>query len=381
MTRNQFHILYLVHDLWDATVHKRIAMLRDGGAEVTVMGFYRGDQFPPNYIHDCPVIILGKTYDGQFLHRILLTLWNVVKIRKYRAVFQQSDVVMARTLEMLAIAVRGKPRTLVYESLDIHRLLLKTGPIGSALRWIEGWLSRRAKLLLTSSPAFIDCYFKPLSRVRLPSLVIANKVYVASGVDQSPPPQRPTLSHPWKIGWFGAIRCRKSLDTLIQLVQSMKGQVEVIIRGKPALDQFDDFYQMTSDVPGLSFRGPYIKDDLARMYGEVHFTWAIDMFEEGLNSSWLLPNRIYEGGRYGSVPIAQSHVETGKALTQLGIGVLLNDPLRDNLDAFFRNLTEDQFLELQERSLSVPLPNWVATRNDSIQLVTTLKNLLDVHHA
>ena len=66
------------------------------------------------------------------------------------------------------------------------------------------------------------------------------------------------------------------------------GKVEVIIRGRPSLDQFDDFTKQTTGIPGLSFKGPYKNpDDLQKIYSEVHFTWAIDMFEEGLNSSWL----------------------------------------------------------------------------------------------
>ncbi len=34
-------ILYLVHDLYDPAVNKRILMLKSGGAEVTVAGFRR----------------------------------------------------------------------------------------------------------------------------------------------------------------------------------------------------------------------------------------------------------------------------------------------------------------------------------------------------
>ncbi len=371
-------ILYLVHDLSDSTVHKRVAMLKDGGADITIMGFHRNDT-PPTSIHGAPAIAIAKTYDGKFIHRILTTLRMVVTISKHKTYFAESDVIIARTLEMLAIAVRGRslitpPPALAYECLDIHRLLLKQNIIGTILRGLEGWLSKRASLLITSSPAFVREYFEKYSLVTCPTYLIENKIY------QPVPEPQPVLTReavtPWRIGWFGAIRCYKSLNILTSLVQQMSGKVEVIIRGKPSTDQFEDFEKQTSGIQGLSFEGPYKNpDDLEKIYGNVHFTWAIDMFEEGLNSSWLLPNRIYEGGYYGSVPLVQDHVETGKHVKNLGTGVQLAAPLEIQLISFFKSLTENAYKTLQAQAQAVPQNNWILTKDDSVHLVHTLTNL------
>ena len=378
MTVNRLKILYLVHDLSDSTVHKRVAMLKDGNAEVTIMGFYRADN-PPTSIHGFPAIALARTYDGKFLHRILTTLQMVATISQYRAQLADADIIIARTLEMLSVAVRGrslvKPTpALVYESLDIHRLLLKKNIVGKILRGLEGWLSRRASLLITSSPAFIREYFEKLSSVTCEPYLIENKVY------QSHDTPRPVAKHPpitpWKIGWFGAIRCHKSLNILTELVRNMEGQVEVIIRGKPSLDQFDDFYQQTSGIQGLRFEGPYQNPaDLEKIYSEVHFTWAIDMFEEGLNSSWLLPNRIYEGGLYSSVPLAQENVETGAHLKRLKTGYLLPNPLLPALTDFFKNLTADKYNHLYQNAVNVPIEAFVMTEKDSLNFIQKLSSL------
>ena len=378
MRTGKLKILYLVHDLSDSTVHKRVAMLRDGGANVNIIGFYRGDH-PPISIHGFPVTPLARTYDGRFIHRLVTTLRMVTTISKHIEHFANADLVMARTLEMLAIAVRGRSliklsATLVYEVLDIHRLLLKKNIVGVALRKLEGWLSKRTSLLITSSPAFIREYFQKLSSVTCSFYLIENKVYQPSVITRS------KLNHPdappWKIGWFGAIRCHKSLDILTQLVQRMDGQVEVVIRGKPAFDQFQDFYAQTSGIKGLRFEGPYKNpDDLEIIYSDVHFTWAIDFFEEGLNSSWLLPNRIYEGGLYRSVPLAQDNVETGTQLKKWGTGQLLSNPLLPALIIFFRELTVERYRELSEQASKVPIENFVMTQKDSIDLVQKLSSL------
>lgn len=378
MADRNLNILYLVHDLSDSTVHKRALMLKDGKADMTIMGFYRGSN-PPTSIHGFPAIALARTHDGKFIHRILTALWMVATIGKYRAEFAKADIVMARTLEMLAVAVRGrsliKPApALVYESLDIHRLLLKQNIVGKILRGLEGWLSKRASLLITSSPAFIREYFKKLSSVACEPFLIENKVY-QTHEEPRPHTQHPATT-PWKIGWFGAIRCRKSLDILTNLVKQMDGKVEVIIRGKPAYDQFDDFHQQISGINGLRFEGPYKNpEDLEKIYSEVHFTWAIDMFEEGLNSSWLLPNRIYEGGLYASVPLAQEHVETGVHLKRLNTGYLLQNPLLPALTDFFKSLTDQQYQSLYQNALNVPLNAFVMTQEDSLHLIQKLSSL------
>ncbi len=372
-------VLYLVHDLSDPAVDKRTIMLRDGGARVTVAGFRRTPE-PIAEVAGTPAINLGQTQNGGFLQRIIAVLQIVLSIRKYRHLFLDSDVVIARNLEMLAIGVRGQSSVnpapkLIYESLDIHRLLLDRGIVGRVLRGLEGWLSKRAAALITSSPAFVENYFKPLSQVQLPVVLIENKVYSGEtalpGTSEIVRPAAP----PWKIGWFGAIRCRKSLDLLSELVKRAEGLVEVTIRGRPAYNEFADFARSTTETPGLRFGGAYRNPvDLDQMYGNIHFTWAIDMFEEGQNSTWLLPNRLYEGGRHGSVPLAVADVETGHKLAELGIGrnfpVLTVDALLD----FFRTLTAAEYQAMSFAARSIPAATWSFTRQDCVELVAALRS-------
>jgi len=370
-------ILYLAHDLSDPTTMKRTTMLVDGGAHVTLAGFRRTDARIES-VYGCKAVDWGQTFNGGFVQRLNSVLNTVLRVSRYRALFADADVILARNLEMLAIGVRGrslcaKKPVIVYESLDIHRLLLGHGKITKALRNLEGWLSKRASALITSSPAFIRSYFNGLSKVHLPIKLVENKVYPLPFI----PSNSPRLAGPpWKIGWFGAIRCRKSLDILSTLVKDSNGSIEVIIRGRPALDQFDDFHKITSATPGLQFLGPYKNpDELAGIYREVHFTWAIDMFEEGLNSAWLLPNRLYEGGVYGTVPLAIKDVETGKTLQQMGIGVTLEQPLCESLTHFFAALTADYYRGLENAVAQKLIEAWAFSQKDCINLVEYLRML------
>lgn len=199
-------ILLLVHDLSDAAVHRRAVMLRAGGASVTVAGFRRTAK-PVAEVAGCSAVDLGRTYNERFAQRILAIVREAALIGRLRAVFTDADIIVARNLEMLALAVQGHSLcrlapVVVYECLDIHRLLLRRDFIGAALRRLEGWFSWRASALFTSSPAFVSGYFKALSEVRLPVRQVENKMADLGGGTaisryvggRSPGP-------PWVIGW------------------------------------------------------------------------------------------------------------------------------------------------------------------------------------
>ena len=113
---------------------------------------------------------------------------------------RRADVIIARNLEMLALAVCARNRyapavPIVYECLDIHRLLLSRAPAGRALRFIEDRLWRQTGLLLTSSQAFIRNYF---DRRGFPGAwrLVENKVLSLDGKPRFRAPARPAPPAP-----------------------------------------------------------------------------------------------------------------------------------------------------------------------------------------
>ena len=106
----------------------------------------------------------------------------------------------------------------------------------------------------------------------------------------------------------------------------MEGAVEIVLRGRPAYDQFADFDRMVAEAPHVRFEGAYRNpEDLATIYGEVHYAWLADFFEAGMNSNWLLPCRLYEGCRHATVPIAMAGTETGRYLQARGLGLIFDE--------------------------------------------------------
>lgn len=325
-------IAYLVHDLNDAAVHRRVDALRRGGADVAVAGFYRRE--PISEISGAPAMALSQSHDAGFLQRVLVVLIHLVRRDRLRGAVADAPVVISRNLEMLFLAasVIGPGQRLVFECLDIHRLMLRRDLVGRMLRWLERRLLARCNLVLISSPAYRREYFRAMQGYRGEILLVENKVLEQGRARASSAPAKPVNSAlpgppsaraPWRIGWFGMLRCRRSLDLLCELAERSAGDVEILIAGRPSPTVLADLEVRVAQTRGVAFAGPYDPRDLARLYRSIHFSWCIDFFEEGLNSSWLLPNRLYEGIANGAVPVALEAVETGRWLADADLGLRL----------------------------------------------------------
>ena len=369
-------ILYLVHNLGDSAVLRRVRMLRLGGAEVTVAGFAR----PGADLSALPgCISLGTTFDARFAQRALSVLSASTRIVSRVAETPRPDIIIARNLEMLALASRlrrwAPSAPLVYECLDIHRLMLRGDFVGGLLRVLERMMGRRSALLVTSSPAFLREYFDRYRQSPAPSLLIENKIIEEMGERGS---NRLLLAEdggPIRIGWFGALRCSRSLAELSAFSRQMQGGAKVILRGRPALTEFDDFHALVAAEPHLHYEGPYVAGDLRTIYSEVHFSWAVDYFEEGQNSSWLLPCRVYEGCFHGAIPIALAGTETAAFLNRLGIGVVLEDTKPETLARVLGGMSRDQMRALARAVARCEPHHFVHTPSDCQALIRRFDRL------
>jgi succinoglycan biosynthesis protein ExoL len=346
-------IAYLVWDLSDPASARRAQMLQTGGAELAVAGFRRSPKAPAR-LAGASAVDLGRTFDGRLAHRAALVALRCARVAALRDVVRGADVVLARNLEMLAIAAVARrayaPRAkLVYECLDIHRLMCGSSAIPVALRALEGALLRSCSALMVSAPAFITEYFEKHHR-RLPRMLLVENKLLA-------PAERPAgtarpAGPPWRIGWFGNLRCRKSVQLLKEIVRRAQGKVEVVIRGRPSAHTLADLDKLIADTSQIRFAGPYAQSELAQIYGEVHFAWSLDFTDEGLNSDWLLPNRIYEGSFFNTPSIAQRRTAIGGWLAAKGAGLFVDDPVSDTVGALTA-LTPAEYRVLEQRTLDI----------------------------
>jgi succinoglycan biosynthesis protein ExoL len=356
-------VVYFVHNLNDPAVAKRVTMLKAAGVDTFLVGFWRGTRLE---IMGAEVFPLGESFDAKLTHRAFLSLKSALLPGRLVEAIGCADLLMARNLEMLVIAaaVSGKLSVpLVYEVLDIHRLLVPGHAAGVVLRWVERALMRRVALLLVSSPAFLTTYFErfQFGDQRPVTALIENKLLELGHAPVYPEETMLAPGPPWRIGWLGMLRCRKSLAMLLKLAARRPDLLQVEIYGRPTKEISEDLAKGLP--PSVRFGGAYRPLDLARLYGGMHFSWAIDYFEEGLNSQWLLPNRIYEGGYYNVVPLALSGTETAHWLKGLGLGVLLHDPEKE-VELFLERLTPEAYLRLIYVSAAAPREAFTAGQSE-----------------
>lgn len=360
-------VAYFGHDVADAAIRRRISALEQDKFEVVGFTKRRADVSETSWEN----IDLGKTKDGAFLHRIFSVFSGAYRARRAKDQLRTADLIIARNLDMLACALlsnrlSGTKLPVIYECLDVHRLSCRDDFIGSVLRRLEAWMMSKTKGLIVSSPAFLREHFEkhygPQKRVRL----VENRI--VEGMQTRPQYSLDMLSkkgnpRQLRLGWVGILRCSRSLDILCQLAEMYRDELTLELHGIPARTEVPDFEQKIEGHPNINFHGRYKSpEDLEAIYRGLDLVWSIDFMEAGLNSVWLLPNRIYEGGLFSVPSIALNGTQTAKWLDAKGVGFIVEEPLLDstselvgvlmgdrqpihNKQAAFSKLDDDVFIQ------------------------------------
>lgn len=360
-------IAFFAHDAADAAVRRRVQGFRDDGLQVTGFTMRRRDHVAVDWDN----IDLGRTFDAAYVQRVRSVFRGARIAAQHRDALAAADVIYARNLDMLATAFLAKRHTglktpVIYEALDVHRLLTRKDPIGLAFRRLEGALLSRTKALVVSSPGFLRHHFERRHRGAYTPFILENRL--AAGADYGPRPTRAiTRPGPLQLGWIGMLRCRRSLDLLLKLAADVGPSVAIHLHGIPALTEIPDFHERVRGVPNLTFHGPYRSpEDLAGIYQNLDLVWAGDFMEAGFNSSWLLPNRLYEGGYYGVPAIAPAGTQTATWIEGRGVGFTLQEDLAVSLPGLIRSLSANHtaIAIRRKRLLDLPDSAFVAQRGE-----------------
>jgi len=369
-------IAFFGHDAADAAVRRRVQGFRDDGLDVVGFTMRRND----NTQVDWENVDLGRTFDGAYRQRIQSIFDGARRAAAERDLLASADVIYARNLDMLATAFLAKryaklKTPVIYEALDVHRLLTRKDLIGLVLRRIEGALLRRTKRLVVSSPGFLENYFEVRHRGHYRPYLIENRLAAVADYGHRPGRDdagRPA-TEPLRIGWVGVLRCARSLSLLTDLARKLGPQVRIVMHGIASSKEIPDFQQQIQDIENVEFRGRYRSpEDLSGIYGDLDLVWAGDFMEAGYNSVWLLPNRIYEGGYYAVPSIAPEGTQTAKWINARAAGFTVSENLACTLPGLVRTLIADRGLIAVKRShlLDLPETTFVAPRGELSALIS-----------
>lgn len=314
---------------------------------------------------------LGRTYDGAMWQRLASIVTASRKLRAHYAELRQADIWVARNLDMLILAALTRKACnaqapLVYECLDIHPLMNRSDAIGSVMRGIERRLIRASERIIVSSPGFIREYFDVHHCDQYRASIIENRLPAGSVPSGRPMPGvLKDEAEPIVIGWYGNLKCWRSMELLRTLAQRLPDRIRVVLYGNPSLFAIPDFSALVEDLPNLEYRGKYrYPDDLGRIYGELDLIWAGDFWDVRFNSRWLLPNRVYEGGYFGVPPVAPADTETARWVKSRSAGWIVDDPLEDSLTELLGSLSHKQIYQQRCELLALDRERFVQPEHE-----------------
>lgn len=372
-------------DVTDVSTSKRAQGFLDYGFRLTVFGFRR-ERYNRTYEPTWPYVALGKTEDGNYRQRVQALLSCIPAIIANRRRLRSAAVIYARNIDQLVLALLtrmffARRARVAYEVLDIQPVQVADGPSARLLRWVERFCMRRIRLLVLSSPGFFEHYYAALQGYRGAWFLLENKV--DPSVLASPPTTpsrsrrvtRERSGYRWTVGYVGLIRGHETFDLITRIAARLRDTVLFKFHGVLTTVDSQPFRAALRDNKNMVYEGGYVNPkDLADIYDDVDFSWALDLEHVDHNSRWLRPCRFYEAGLYGVPCLAIRDFEIGKFIESMGVGWTFSPPFEDQLVRFFETLTSTQYEKRRRQLTALPVDTFVA-RDDIASLCRLLSNL------
>jgi len=346
-------IAYFAGDATNPTVRLRIAsFLREG---IAVTGFtFRRDKFHADFIPFWDNVALGTTKDRQYLSRLSVIFKAFRKLWRHRDRLRKVDVLYARLFDSAFLALLMKKllrldARLVYEIEDVHDVFFRNTPGARIMRFLERRILASADLVVVPSPGFVEGYLVPFQGYDRSCFLLENRIQLHEvPAKDAPPSERAQAwkktSDRWVIGWFGTLRCRKSMQILSQIAERLGDKVLIYTRGFPTETGLDAYMEIVDRHENWVHEGPYLMpDDLEDLYGRVHFVWCLDFYDENGNSELLLACRMYHGGYFGAVPLFTKQSQMARHLAPHAIGHAVADPYADAVCDLLETMSRDQY--------------------------------------
>lgn len=374
--------VYIGVDATNPTLILRIRSFLRARVELTCFTFRRhkfNTGFEPEWIN----VHLGDTVDRRYFFRLPALFRALRRMLRHPEAFREADFIYARNLDLLVLGLlarrlSGSRAKLIYEVEDVQAIFFKKSVGGALFRRIERALLAYIDLLVVMSPGFLHGYFEPILGWSGPSFVLQNKLQLAGRSESQTPKGRAweDITDRWVLGWFGTLRCPKSMSILEEIAQALGPKVEILTRGFPTETGLADYMERVDRTPNWRYDGEYtIPDDLEEMYGRVHFSWCLDFLDEEGNSPLLLACRMYQGGFYGAVPLVAEGSEMQKWLEGSGIGHAFGSPYAEGIIKFLQNLTPELYRAERARIMQHRRELFLEDGSDMRALLETIRRL------
>ncbi len=377
--------VFLGHDCTHVDARKRTLALESAGVKLKGF-FFRRQKNNADYQPEWDNVELGVTVDNNYLKRIPALLNGLKILVQHKADLKAAKFIMARNFDMMFIGMLAKMLTgskakLVYDVPDIQEFFFGGGLKGKVFRFLEKIILRNTSLLVVTSPGFVSGYFEKYQNYSGKHFVWENKLLSEQmgempSADQMNAYRKQTEDggEPWVVCWHGTLRCPKSMEILSEAAKRLGSKVKFYFRGKQTI--YPELFEKSfAGIDNVEFGGEYrTPDHIEEIYGPAHFNWCVDYFDPNGNSPLLLPNRIYQGGALGVVPLTIKGQESANYVRDHNLGHVLPEASADAVVEFLENANWEDYLSARER-------NYAAREHLFLEDATDLHKLLDAIEA
>jgi succinoglycan biosynthesis protein ExoL len=323
-------------------------MLQEAGFLVEAVAFKR--KYHNGRMPNCPVKIIGTIQHGQYFKRFLKMVAAIPLIRR---AIKGSDLVYASGADMALISLiagcgLGKP--VVIEIGDIREAQVESGIKGRIVRWLDKRLISSCKLLIATTSAFIENYYRTWLKSEIPAIVIENKIeaslYEMDAYKKKSNQTIPFRDRPLRVGYFGLIRDEWSLNVLKGLASRNLEKFEIIIAGHVMISSqiMDDAKKHSNIFYKGEYKSPH---DLPALYNDVDLIWACypPIKANDMNLKWARPNRFYESCFFKTPLVTRVGTQDATDVDRYQIGKLIKE---EDEELVVNNLEEITAENLQE---------------------------------
>jgi succinoglycan biosynthesis protein ExoL len=146
-----------------------------------------------------------------------------------------------------------------------------------------------------------------------------------------------------------------------------------VLHGSVHHHAIPEFDAVLAARENMTWFGPYdYPDGLSEIYQSCDLIWSQDLWQWGTNSTWLLPNRIYEASYFGCPSLAVEGSETGRRVAD-GLGWTISAPEATALVALLETLLPVDVASQRRVLLERPETDFRQTLDDvsaSLRLAT-----------
>ena len=273
---------------------------------------------------DLDFISLGNIEHGKILGRIGTYIKAIKFIFKAKADHLENDIFFYGfdLLPLLVLANSFLRCRLIFEIPDLREIFFSKSLFSFiSVKMIKVTL-KKVPIVVVTSELFVSKYFKNNEIDVNKYFEIENKVHLSQNVPGAGKETRSLIT----IGYFGVIRCERSLEVLLKFLDTSQ-RCQLVIYGY-FMKIPEEIKNTILSHPKINYRGEYKSpDDLSTIYEEIDISWIAYPYAHGNedgNYRYARTNRYYEAGFFKKPMIASHRSGDAKYVKELKFGMVLN---------------------------------------------------------